>query len=72
MGASQLCKYTLVGQAERDPPTGTGRAGCPPHKKIIFRQKWDAPAGYRVLDSWEDESENPDSLKRKILDVIAP
>ena len=26
------------------PATGTGRAGCPPHKKIIlFLQKWDAP-----------------------------
>ncbi len=36
------------------------------------RKKELVDAGYRVLDIWEHEFDNPDSIKRKILDVIAP
>jgi very-short-patch-repair endonuclease len=36
------------------------------------RKKELVDAGYRGLDIWEHEFDNPDSIKRKILDVIAP
>ncbi len=42
-----------------------GRAGCPPHKKMLFMQKWDAPV-FKAPPELEAQNLHDDLIKRVV------